>query len=94
MIVVEVVYATPERQVLLSIKVTPSETVENAIRQSGILAQFPEIDLSTNPVGIFGKVCPLKQALRNGDRIEIYRSLLNDPKTARRQRAEKARTKK
>jgi putative ubiquitin-RnfH superfamily antitoxin RatB of RatAB toxin-antitoxin module len=65
-------------------------TVEAAIIASGLLARFPDISLSTNAVGIFGKVCELSQVLKAGDRVEIYRPLVHDPKEARRQRAAKS----
>ncbi|MGH8558963.1 MAG: RnfH family protein [Methylococcales bacterium] len=86
---VEVVYALPERQVLLAIEVQTGFDVKSAIEISGILEQFPEIDLARNSVGIFGSVCGLDQKLNPGDRVEIYRPLLHDPKEARRRRAAK-----
>jgi putative ubiquitin-RnfH superfamily antitoxin RatB of RatAB toxin-antitoxin module len=87
MILVEVVYATTARQKLLTVKVPTGSTVESAIRQSGILAEFPEIDLATNKVGVFSKACKLDTVLREKDRVEIYRALIADPKEVRRQRA-------
>jgi putative ubiquitin-RnfH superfamily antitoxin RatB of RatAB toxin-antitoxin module len=86
---VEIAYAKPEAQVILSLDVAEGATVETAIRQSGILERFPEIDLERNKVGIYGKPCKLEQPLRAGDRIEIYRPLIADPKEARRSRAAK-----
>lgn len=86
---VEVAYATPSEQVVLTLEAEAGITVEAAIGQSGILTRFPEIDLATNKVGIFGKVCSLEQPIRDGDRIEIYRPLKADPKEARRARAAK-----
>jgi len=86
-ILVEVVYATPARQKLLTVKVPAGSTVEAAIQHSGILKEFPEIDLTINKVGIFAKACKLDTPLREKDRIEIYRPLIADPKEVRRQRA-------
>jgi putative ubiquitin-RnfH superfamily antitoxin RatB of RatAB toxin-antitoxin module len=88
-IIVEVAYATGEVQALVTLKMPAGTTVEEAIKASGLLIHFPEIDLSANPVGIFGKVCRLDQEIRTADRIEIYRPLRHDPKEARRQRAVK-----
>jgi putative ubiquitin-RnfH superfamily antitoxin RatB of RatAB toxin-antitoxin module len=84
---VEVVYATPTQQLLLSLNLIPPITLEQAIVQSGILAQCPEIDLTQNKVGIFSKISQLDQILRDNDRVEIYRDLIADPKTARKKRA-------
>lgn len=86
---VEVAYAKPDTQVILSLDVAEGASVEAAIRQSGILERFPEIDLDHNKVGIFSKQCKLDQPLRAGDRIEIYRPLIADPKESRRHRAAK-----
>ncbi len=86
---IEVAYATPEQQVIVMLNVPENTTVETAIKSSGLLARFPEIDLSVTAVGIFGKLCELNQLLKTGDRVEIYRPLHNDPKEARRQRARK-----
>ncbi|MFI9651165.1 RnfH family protein [Guyparkeria halopsychrophila] len=74
---------------LLEVDVAEGATVEEAIRRSGILERFPEIDLSKQKVGVFAKVAPLSQVLREWDRVEIYRPLIADPKAARRQRAQK-----
>ncbi|MGR8940036.1 MAG: RnfH family protein [Gammaproteobacteria bacterium] len=87
--IVEVAYATRSAQALITLKMPAGATVEEAIKVSGILQQFPDIDLAVNPVGIFGQVCSLEQTLKSGDRIEIYRPLRHDPKEARRQRAVK-----
>lgn len=62
-------------------------TAEEAIKASGIIKKFPEIDLSTNQIGIFGKLTQLDHVMRERDRIEIYRPLIADPKEIRRQRA-------
>ncbi len=89
MINVEVVYAKPEKQTLLMVSLSANRTVAEAIVQSGILAQFSELNLDTLNVGIFSTPCALDRIVKNGDRIEIYRPLQHDPKDARRQRATK-----
>jgi len=83
---IEVAYAKPEAQAILAVELPEGATAEQAIRASGILARFPEIDLAVNSIGIFSKVCALERALRPGDRVEIYRPLIADPKEARRAR--------
>lgn len=88
-ITVEVAYAKPGQQVLLGLVLPAASTVGQAIEASGLLVQFPELAGAALDVGLFGKVCPLGQTLKSGDRVEIYRKLLNDPKDARRQRAAK-----
>ena len=85
-IAVEVVFAKPGEQVLEQLHVPVDATVE-AVRRSGILERFPEIDLTSNKVGIFGKATQLSATLHDGDRIEIYRPLIADPKEARKKRA-------
>lgn len=87
---VEVVYALPYKQVVLSLKVAPDCDVQQVIMQSGILQQCPDIDLDINMVGVFGRQVKLDSQLRAGDRVEIYRALLSDPKDIRRRRAEQA----
>ena len=87
MIHVEVAYALPSKQVLLALEVPANSTAEAAILASGILKKFPEIDLNTNKIGVFGKHVKLDTVLRNKDRVEIYRPLIADPKEVRRQRA-------
>lgn len=85
---VEVAYAAPDDQALLSIQVPVGATVEEAIEQSGILRRFPEIDLDgVNKVGVFGKLRKRSDVLCPYDRVEIYRPLKADPKEARRRRA-------
>ncbi len=92
-ITVEVSYALPDEQVILSLEVDEDCIVEDAIKRSGILETYPQIDLSTDKVGIFGKMCKLNGTLRHKDRIEIYRKLIADPKESRRQKAEMERKK-
>lgn len=86
----EVAYATPKKQVIIDVDVAVDATPEQAIIASGILEQFPEIDQNLSNIGVFGKVCKLHQPLISGDRIEIYRPLLIDPKEQRRQRVAKS----
>jgi putative ubiquitin-RnfH superfamily antitoxin RatB of RatAB toxin-antitoxin module len=86
-IMVEVAYALPEQQIIIPVKMVEGATAEAAIMASGIANKFPEIDLSTNKIGIFGKLSKLDVVLRNLDRVEIYRPLIADPKEVRRQRA-------
>jgi putative ubiquitin-RnfH superfamily antitoxin RatB of RatAB toxin-antitoxin module len=88
-ILVEIAYALPEEQVIISIKVPTIFNVQQAIDKSGIQKKFPCIDLSKNKVGIFGKKTTLDHVLKNRDRIEIYRPLILDPKEMRRKRAAK-----
>lgn len=85
---VEVVYALPIEQVLLRVSLPKGATVEDAIRASGVMDAFPEIDLSKNKVGIFSKLVKLDETVRDKDRVEIYRPLIADPKEVRRKRAE------
>ncbi|AXJ03182.1 RnfH family protein [Pseudomonas fluorescens] len=89
---IEVVYAAVDRQVLRVVSVAEGATVRAALMASGIDAEFPELDLKSCPLGIFGKVIadPDTRRVQEGDRIEIYRPLLADPKEVRRLRAAKA----
>ncbi len=84
---VEVAFAEPDEQVIIPLEVDASASIEEIIAASGILDKFPEIDLSKNKVGVFGKLSKLTATLREGDRIEIYRPLIADPKEVRRKRA-------
>ena len=84
---VEVAYALPNQQTLLSLDLPVGSSVESAIQQSGLLNRFPEIDLAQNKVGVFSKLVALNTLLRDRDRVEIYRPLIADPKEIRRQRA-------
>jgi putative ubiquitin-RnfH superfamily antitoxin RatB of RatAB toxin-antitoxin module len=84
---VEVVHATPQRQVLLAVTLPAGSTVAQAIEQSGIRAHFPALAVDPDAVGIFGRKVPLDQVLQQGDRVEIYRPLQADPRESRRQRA-------
>jgi putative ubiquitin-RnfH superfamily antitoxin RatB of RatAB toxin-antitoxin module len=89
-IVIEVVYGLPTKQALLEITVQQGTTVEQAIVASHMLKRFPDIDLTVLKVGIWNHTCKLTDQPKDGDRIEIYRPLIADPKEARRRRAEKA----
>lgn len=89
-IVVEVVYALPEKQYLYAVKVEEGSSVEQAIHASGILALRNDIDLSQNKLGVFSRPVKPSDTVQAGDRIEIYRPLIADPKELRRQRAERA----
>jgi putative ubiquitin-RnfH superfamily antitoxin RatB of RatAB toxin-antitoxin module len=86
---IEVAYALPEEQVLITLDVEQGTTVEQAVKLSGILEKFTDIDLTKNKLGIFGKATKADQVLRDKDRVEIYRPLIADPKESRRKRAEK-----
>lgn len=79
-----VCYAEAERQLWVRIEVPEGSTVEESIRRSGILRRFPDIDLETQKVGIFGKLVKLNTPLHEGDRVEIYRAITADPKTVKR----------
>jgi hypothetical protein len=83
----EVAYGRIDEQALLSVEAESPLTVRQVIEHSGILQRFPEIDLERNKVGIFGKAATLDTLLAEGDRVEIYRPLIADPKAARKKRA-------
>jgi putative ubiquitin-RnfH superfamily antitoxin RatB of RatAB toxin-antitoxin module len=87
---VQVVYAKPDRQYVIDLDVAEGTTVQQAAALSGLADQFPEIDLETIPMGVFG--VRVKTAtttiLHPGDRVELYRSLIADPKETRRTRAQ------
>lgn len=89
---VEVVFAAPDRQMLIALQLPANATVREAAMQSGLQAHFPELDLAKAPLGLFGKLVasPATQPLEDGDRVEIYRPLLADPKEIRKRRAAQA----
>lgn len=96
-IAVEVAYARPDKQKIISLLVEPGTTALQAAQRSGITEVFPEIDLTAAKMGIFGQALGTKglkpadeHELLEGDRVEIYRSLISDPKEARRKRAKKS----
>ncbi|MBT8433525.1 MAG: RnfH family protein [Gammaproteobacteria bacterium] len=84
---IEVAYATPDKQVILECEVEVGTTIREAVRQSGIKQHFPEIDLENCKLGVFSKPVAADYELNDGDRIEIYRPLIADPREIRRQRA-------
>ena len=87
---IEVMYALPDEQICLQVEVDEHSNIQQAIDASGILTQCPSIDLASMKVGIFSKIKKLTETLQPGDRIEVYRALLCDPKEVRKKRAEKA----
>lgn len=91
MITVAVVYALPERQRVIELQVEDDCSVLTAAQRSGIAQEFSEIDLSAAKFGIFGKLIdqPENAMLKQGDRVEIYRPLIADPKAVRRERAQR-----
>ncbi len=84
---VQVCHALPDSCFLRSLTVPAGTTLGQALEQSGVLREFPGIDLAVNMVGIYGKKKSLDTVLREHDRIEVYRPLQADPKEARRRRA-------
>lgn len=84
---VEVVYALHDRQKVVSVQLSEGAAVRDAIERSGLLLEFPEIDLAKNKLGIWNKLAKADAVLRDKDRVEIYRPLIADPKEVRRQRA-------
>lgn len=95
MIEVEIAYAEPERQWLFAITLAEGATVADALADSAVKSRLAHVDLAAAPVGIFSSrvIQPALHVLRAGDRIEIYRPLVADPKEIRRQRAERAKAK-
>ena len=90
-VAVKVVYALPDRQVLTELTVPVGSTVRDVVACSGLLERFPEIDLETNRVGVYSRLVELDAVVNDGDRVEIYRPLTADPKSARRRRAREKR---
>lgn len=87
---IEIAFALPTKQTLLALQMEQGLNVEEMIQRSGILNTHEEIDLKVNKVGIWNRTCKLRDIPKQGDRIEIYRPLIADPKESRRRRAEKA----
>ncbi len=83
---IELVYALPQEQIVLPLKVPLGTTLGEAIAISRITERYPEISLQKNRVGVYGRLRPLEYVVHPGDRVEIYRSLIIDPKEARRAR--------
>ena len=90
LIAVTVVYALPEFASEIDVTLRQGATVAEALERSGIAARHPELDLRRCPVGIFGKRVARQSTLADGDRIELYRPLLADPKESRRRRAKRS----
>lgn len=88
---IEVAYALPAKQRLVRVLVPEGTTMRQAVELSGIIADFPELDAAHSSMGIFGKIVakPDEHIVKDGDRVEIYRPLIADPKEARKRRAEK-----
>jgi putative ubiquitin-RnfH superfamily antitoxin RatB of RatAB toxin-antitoxin module len=91
---VEVAYALPQKQALLALTVDAGTTVLQAAQQSGVVEQFEGVDLENAKFGIFGKVVSPTQVLNEGDRVEIYRPLIADPKEVRKARAARVKERK
>ena len=87
--IITVVYALPDRQIVRDLKLSAGTTLGTALRESGLLQEFPEIDPVRTPVGIYGQVVPHDSVLSPGGRVEIYRPLREQPGAARRRRAGK-----
>ena len=92
MITVEVVYALPKEQTLLSFEAEEGISAKDAILQSGILEQYPDLDIEKMDIGLFGKMKKMTEVLRDKDRVEIYRPLIADPKEVRKRRAAEGKT--
>ncbi len=86
-ITVEVAYARPEEQLIVALELPAGSTLRQAVEQSGLVQRFAEIDPQRMKAGIFGKLKKPDQVLQAGDRVEIYRPLIADPKEVRKQRA-------
>jgi putative ubiquitin-RnfH superfamily antitoxin RatB of RatAB toxin-antitoxin module len=89
-IVVEVAYALPDKQAIIELEVPEGTTAIEAARQSGITQKFEDIDLDNAKLGIYARVISPSQVLHEGDRVEIYRPLIADPKEVRKARAARA----
>jgi putative ubiquitin-RnfH superfamily antitoxin RatB of RatAB toxin-antitoxin module len=83
---VGVCYAQSDRQLWMRLEVPDNSTIEETINLSGVLKLYPEINLSSQKVGIFGKIAPLDTAVKDGDRVEIYRQITADPQMVQRRR--------
>jgi putative ubiquitin-RnfH superfamily antitoxin RatB of RatAB toxin-antitoxin module len=86
---ISVIYALPDRQIIRELDLDAGATVAVALARSGLTDEFPEIEAQALQVGIFGQIRPPETSLRSGDRVEIYRPLLAEPKEARRKRVRK-----
>ena len=84
---VEIVFALPERQVLQTLELPTGSTVADAIQRSTLAQEFPEVDIEQLQAGVWGKLVERSRVLIDGDRVELYRSLVMDPREARRLKA-------
>jgi putative ubiquitin-RnfH superfamily antitoxin RatB of RatAB toxin-antitoxin module len=84
-IAVSIVYALPDEQVMIELRVPSGTTAREAIERSGLLSRFP--DACASKIGIYGRLVETDSRLDDGDRLEIYRNLTADAKLARRERA-------
>jgi uncharacterized protein len=84
---VEVIYALAGAEDVVTLRLAPGATLRDAVLRSGVLERHPEIDLAVQKLGIFGEPAAADRPLADGDRVEIYRALVTDPKEARRRRA-------
>jgi uncharacterized protein len=90
-ITIEVVYALPHDQTVLTVELAAGSTVGQAIVNSGLALRYPDLDLSAARIGVYGRHVTTETILHDGDRVEVYRPLLADPKQARRRRASRIR---
>ena len=90
---IEIAYAEPHRAIVKILSLAAGSCIADALRLAALDPDFHGVDLVNSPVGIYGKATVAEHALKDGDRIEIYRPLAADPKTARRARAQQARKK-
>ena len=88
---VDVIYALPQEQITFTVTLPVGATAQQAIEASGILQKYPQIDLASNKLGVYSRLIKLDTELLDGERVEIYRPLIADPKEMRRRRAEQAR---
>jgi putative ubiquitin-RnfH superfamily antitoxin RatB of RatAB toxin-antitoxin module len=84
---IELIFAAPDSQMLIDLKLMPGTTIADAITASGLVDAFPEHALLTLPVGVWGHLAEADRVLQDGDRVEIYRELLIDPMESRRLKA-------
>ncbi|MCF2858280.1 RnfH family protein [Pseudoalteromonas sp. SMS1] len=90
MIKVDVVFALPDKATSLTVDVAEGTSAEQVVLQSGIMERCPEIDPTNLSLGIWNRTVKLHQVVKEGDRVEVYRPLIADPKEARRRRADRA----
>lgn len=87
---VEVIYALPKEQITFTVNIAQGATAQQVIEASGILNKYPEIELDKNKLGIYSRLIKLDTVVAGGERVEIYRPLIADPKEMRKRRADKA----